>query len=84
MSAKSERSLSEAVIGGIAHYKGVDEVALEKPLYDAIDPEALNTLFREGAGEVTFCYLDLVVTVTSEREIDIRSANQCRTPTVVG
>lgn len=37
------------------------------PLYEAIDPDALNNLFRDrNSAEVTFTYLDYKITVTSD------------------
>ncbi|MFC6719574.1 HalOD1 output domain-containing protein [Natrialbaceae archaeon GCM10025810] len=40
---------------------------MEPPLYDAIDPEALDLLFRDGTdGEVRFAYEGHAVTVRSD------------------
>ena len=72
---RGEAGLSELVIEKVAQYKGVNELDLEKPLYDAINPDALETLFRDGRGEVTFHYLDLLVRVNSERDVEVRSVD---------
>lgn len=55
-------SLSEAVVKAVAREDGVEPENLE-PLYEVIDGEALDTLFRDGQGEVTFSYSGYEVTV---------------------
>lgn len=70
--------LSTAVIQAIADHEGVRAEDLERPLYDAIDPEALNRLFpsRENApepspGTVSFSYNGYDVHVTSEGDVSV-------------
>lgn len=63
--------LSQAVLSAVAIREGVDETELPEPLYDAIDPDALNTLFRNTTGHVTFCYIDYIVTVESNGTVTI-------------
>jgi hypothetical protein len=67
-----DQPLSEAVITAIASESGLDvlEVADEfGPLYDAIDPSALDSLFQSTAiaersvGSVTFEYATYRITV---------------------
>ncbi len=49
------------------------------PLYEVIDPDALNTLFgptragshRQTTGAVTFHYLGYQVTVSSENDVEL-------------
>lgn len=58
--AQSDQPLSEAVIEAIATEAGLDalEIADEfGPLYDAIDPSALDSLFQSpgGASQTTGC-----------------------------
>lgn len=55
-------SLSEAVVTAVAKQDGIDPDNLE-PLYDVIDGNALDSLFRDGRGEVTFPYAGYEVTV---------------------
>lgn len=44
-----------------------EEPETRPPLHEAIDPEALNNLFRDrNNGEVTFTYLDYEITVNSD------------------
>jgi hypothetical protein len=51
------------------------------PLHDAIDPEALDRLFRDrNTGEVRFSYLDYEITVdgdtvTTTRHVEDRSVS---------
>ena len=67
------QTVSERVIELVAEQKGVDEGSLAAPLYDAIDPDALNSLFRNTEGTVAFEYLDLVVTVDHEGTVETTS-----------
>jgi len=78
-----EESITEGVITAVAEFSGYDPVpdvgansdrAME-PLYEAVDPDALDTLF-EGATadqtcEVTFQYMGYDVTVQNGTEISI-------------
>jgi hypothetical protein len=67
------QNISETVVTAVAEYKRTDEVDLNPPLYEAVDPEALDTLFRESRGNVRLdlwnCTVDIghdgVVTVSS-------------------
>ncbi|WP_321113099.1 HalOD1 output domain-containing protein [Halorussus salinisoli] len=62
-SVEEEKPLSLAVIECIADADGTDPDT-HPPLYEVIDPEALNNLFRDQTtGEVTFTYLDYKITV---------------------
>ncbi len=44
-----EGDVSQAVVMAVAEAKGIDPLELE-PLYDIVDPDALNRLFRPSAG----------------------------------
>lgn len=62
-----------AVVSAVAEAEGVDVVDLP-PLYDSIDPDALNNLFSSGAVEsVEFEYAGYTVVVRGEGKIDVRS-----------
>jgi hypothetical protein len=41
-----EESVSTAVVRGVAEIKGVDPTDLDERLYDHVDPDALDRLFR--------------------------------------
>ncbi|MCU4801168.1 hypothetical protein OB920_12375 [Halobacteria archaeon HArc-gm2] len=73
-----ETSVHEAVIYAVADADDVDPVDLA-PLYETIDPEALDALFDGGcAGQVAFTYERHEVVVTGDRvtvdgvEVDVR------------
>jgi hypothetical protein len=83
----TESSPSTEIVERIAARAEVSSDDLE-PLYEAIDPEALNALFaprtngsdRTG-GQVTFTYAGYTVTVTSDRRavrIDIEPLDEHR------
>lgn len=74
----SPESLSVAVVEAVAEREAVNPLDLDIPLYDAIDPDALERLFtvdaegRPGcAGHVTFDYGDRRVRVSSDREVRV-------------
>ena len=62
-------TLSEAVLAAVAEREGVREDELEPPLFDAVNPESLDTLFRDSTGTVTFEYAGYDVTVDSEGQV---------------
>lgn len=71
-------SIALAVVEAIAEREAVDPIDLDRPLYDVIDPDALENLFRVDAagrsicsGHVTFAYGDYLVRVSSDREISV-------------
>lgn len=74
-------SLSTAVIDAIAAHEGVDPMDLKPPLYDVIDPDALDMLFpgtgtppETAPGRVVFTYSGYEVEVTSEGGVRISDA----------
>lgn len=73
LGSPSKRSVTQQIITAVAEKEGVNETDLETSLYDVIDPDALNTLFRGESGKVTFEYLDYVVTVDHENTVEVVS-----------
>lgn len=69
-------SLSEAVLQGVATREGVPPEELEPPLYEAISPEALDQLFHETTGQVTFEYIDYTITVDSAGNVKVSSTDR--------
>lgn len=69
---KIDESMSAAVVDAIAAADGVEPTDLE-PLYEAVDPEALDDLFRTSPGSVTFEFNGYRVTVTSAGDVELRS-----------
>ena len=56
----------------VAAVEGVDSKTLRAPLFDTVDPDALDNLFRGSSGRVTFAYLEYVVSIDSDRDVHIR------------
>jgi len=67
---------SEAVVSAVAARDGVDETELP-PLYDAVDPEALDVLLASTRGDgpgrasVEFEYADYSVVVFDDRTVSV-------------
>lgn len=64
-------SLSVAVCLSVAEAEGVDPVELDLPLSDVIDPDALDRLFLEESGQVSFEYHDYEVTVSGDGSVTL-------------
>ncbi|AGB39965.1 HalOD1 output domain-containing protein [Natronococcus occultus] len=66
-----------AVVSAVAEAEDADPVALP-PLYEAIDPEALNALLaaepETAVGTVAFRYAGYDVEVTGDGDVSVRSA----------
>ncbi|GAA0246121.1 HalOD1 output domain-containing protein [Haladaptatus pallidirubidus] len=68
--------VSEAVIHAISRVNGVDPLELDSPLYDTIDPDALDRLFqptptaaRDIKSSVSFTVAGCEVTITDNRVV---------------
>ncbi|MFC7097447.1 HalOD1 output domain-containing protein [Halobaculum marinum] len=72
MSRPSQQTTVEAVVTAVAEQKGVEPTALERPLYEVVDSECLGNFFGDTTGEISFEYLDTMVTVDSEGEVSVR------------
>lgn len=73
----TDRLATEAVISTVSAATGVDVLELP-PLYDAVDPDALCSLFspssgrsRRFRGSVAFAYADCLVTVDGRGTIEV-------------
>lgn len=68
---------SARVIEAVARKEGVSPVELTPPLYDAIDPDALDALARTEADsngngiEIEFTYLDYAIQVRKGPTLDV-------------
>lgn len=76
--ATRNESVSTAVIGAVADANGVDAIDLEPRLDDAVDPDALERLFRYGAsgeprsaGRVSFRMAGCDVVVRSAGRVTV-------------
>ncbi|MFB6166293.1 MAG: HalOD1 output domain-containing protein [Haloarculaceae archaeon] len=63
---------SEAVVTAVADAEGVDPTDLE-PLFDVVDPDALDALFAGGDAsvELTFNYAGYAVTVRGVEDVSL-------------
>lgn len=70
---QDHNSLSEAVVLALEDVPGID--AFQSPLYDYIDPDALNELFTadhsSNDGRVSFQYDGWQVTVSNSGQVSI-------------
>lgn len=66
------RSVSEAVVKAVADAENVEPIELQ-PLYDVIDPDALDSLFRPHAarGRITFQYHGYTVEVDGNSTVSL-------------
>ena len=79
-SAREHRSssLAHQIITEVASREGVEPLDLEIPLYDAVDPEALEALFTrprdlstESTVTLSFTYYDYEIVVESDRSVSV-------------
>lgn len=71
-SVDEDTPLSLAVIECVSEADD-DDPEDRPPLYEAIDPEALNKLFQgRNGGEITFTYLDYEITVNNNAVVTSR------------
>ena len=71
-------SVSEAVVTAVADAKGISTVALTPPLYDVIDPDALETVVAsmtsrpdDHVGRVEFSYSGYEITITGDGHVSV-------------
>ena len=74
-STNQQESISVGVVEALAEARGISPMEVDEPLYDAVDPEALDQIFDpndDGGGHVVFTVGEHEVTVTAERDIYVR------------
>ena len=75
-----ERTLSEAVLGVVEEQQGIDLMNAEFTLYDVINPEALERLFRfnqNAATRVSFMINETRVSLEDVGDgIDVRATDR--------
>lgn len=78
---------SAKVLDEIAEREGVSPVDLEPPLYDVIDPEALDFLFRnhgretvDSVRQIVFRYAGYDVSVSGDGEVGVEERKQRSDP----
>lgn len=65
------RTTSEAVLSAVAEREAVREWELEPPLYEAIDPEALDAITQRSGGTVVFEYCGYTVTADGNSRVEL-------------
>lgn len=73
-SGEDSPSLSEAVLYEVSKKTGESPKELNPPLFDVIDPEALDSIFRADTGHVSFEYHGYVVTVSHAGTVNLEPA----------
>lgn len=74
--------VSQTVVEAVAEAEGVPPVELKSPLYDVIDPDALDQVFAERltdgrmSGRVTFSYNGYEVTVCGDGYVSVESQEE--------
>lgn len=71
----NESCITQAVVEAIAEAEGIDPLELAPPLYDVVDPDALENLFTnsQALGKLIFNYKDYEVSVFSDGFISVES-----------
>jgi len=67
------RSLSEQIIREVAAEEGVDPVELTPPLFEVIEPDALDALYTnsDARPEITFTWQGYTISTDSEGRVSI-------------
>ena len=78
---RDEESLSMSIIENVAGHKGTEALMLDPPLYEVLDPDALDALFRgqDGTrrkGKFTFEYCGCMVTVASDGHVLVEDTDE--------
>lgn len=64
---------STAVVEAVAAREGAEPAEVPEPLYESIDPDALDALVASAeSGEVSFTYLGHRVTVDADGRVTLR------------
>ncbi|WP_255167998.1 HalOD1 output domain-containing protein [Natrononativus amylolyticus] len=71
-----ESCVSQKIVEAIAEAEETEPIELTPPLYEVIDPEALENLFanNQTLGKVVFNYNSCEVTVFSDGYISVKKA----------
>lgn len=73
-----EQAASQAVVEKLAATEDVDPVEIEPPLYEAVDPDALDSLVESATGPLTvaFPYCGYVVRVDESATVTVTPVDQ--------
>mgnify|MGYP006294201653 CR=1 FL=1 len=70
---EDNRSASEAVLYEVAEQEDVQPEDLNPPLFEVVDPDALDALFKGDTGRVSFEYHGYAVTVDHSATVTLQS-----------
>lgn len=70
-----DHRLTEAVLSAVAAREGIDITELKTPLNNVVDADALDTIFRDETGQVSFDYAGYNVTVDYTGEVTLRDGS---------
>ena len=65
--------MSELVIQAVAEANECDPSMVSPPLYDAIDPDALDAIYRRASPAMLFEYADYRIEITTARTVHVHS-----------
>lgn len=68
-------SPSESILYEIAEHTGESPGELNPPLFDVVDPGALNAVFRGDSGHISFEYHGYTVTVDHTGNVNLETTN---------
>lgn len=77
LATDERRPPSQRVVEAVAAEQETSAIGFEPPLYEVIDPEALDSLVRAGTEDlrIQFRYQDVSVVVTGSGRVDISSVS---------
>jgi len=71
LNRQATQSVSERIVEAVADAKDVSSLELD-PLYDVVDPDAMDGLFQAGAaGRIEFVYEGCKVVVHADGDVDV-------------
>jgi len=71
LNRQATQSVSERIVEAVADAKDVSSLELD-PLYDVVDPDALDGFFQAGAaGRIEFIYEGCEVVVHADGDVDV-------------
>ncbi|MFH5802121.1 HalOD1 output domain-containing protein [Haladaptatus sp. CMAA 1911] len=71
-SPPTAQSITAAVVAAVTEANGTKPAT---PLYEAIDPDALEGLYQHGSPEVSFEYIGYRVTIGSDRTVSVSNVD---------
>ncbi|WP_435159530.1 HalOD1 output domain-containing protein [Haladaptatus sp. DFWS20] len=70
------KSTSDAVVKAVAEEKGCEPTRLTPPLYDVIDPDALDMMYRRASPQTVFEFAGYEVTIQPDKSIMLQTISR--------